>query len=150
MQIGEAMLNEVLAIELVSVLRYRRYYFMTHALLGGSVKRAFLAYAKTHQEHADRVAQRIVQIGGAPHLDPCDLAVRSHSTYTAGKTLHDMVGEDLLFVRLAVEWYNELMSYLNSQDRTSARMLDWILAGQTEQAEELTRLFNSLPSVSPT
>jgi bacterioferritin len=78
------MLNEVLATQLVGVLRYRRYYFMTHELLVGGMKPRFMGYAKADQEHADRLAERIVQLGGTPHLDPSDLAIRSHSKFAAG------------------------------------------------------------------
>jgi bacterioferritin len=143
------MLNEVLATELVSVLRFRRYYFVTHALLVGGMKHRLLTFAKADQEHADRLAERIVQLGGEPHLDPSDLAVRSHSKYRAGNTLYDMVSEDLVFVRMAIESYTDMMTYLKKQDRTTVRMLDWILAGQRERAEELTGLFNSLPALAP-
>jgi bacterioferritin len=145
-KIVQAMLNEVLATELVCVLRYRRYYFMTHELLAGGIKHRFLTYAKVDQEHADRLAERIVQLGGSPHFDPSDLAVRSHWKYTAGRTLHDMVGEDL-FVRTAIESYTNMLSYLKGQDPTTVRMLDWILDGQKEHAEDMSGLFNSLPEV---
>jgi bacterioferritin len=149
-QIAQSMLNDVLATQLVSVLRYRRYYFMVHELLvGGGMKRRFLGYAKTDQEHADRLAERIVQLGGTPHMDPSDLAVRSHSQFRAGKMLHDMIREDLLFVRTTIESYTDMMSYLKSLDPTTVRMLDWILAGQKERAEELTELLNILSATSP-
>jgi bacterioferritin len=148
-QIVHAMLNEVLATELVCVLRYRRYYFVNEGFVAEEMKHRFLAYAKTEQEHADSLAERIVQLGGAPHFDPSDLAVRSQSKFNAGKTLHDMVGEDLLFVRMAIESYTDMMSYLKNQDRTTVRMLDWILTGQIEQGAELTAFFYSLPTVMP-
>jgi bacterioferritin len=143
-RIVHAMLNEVLATELVCVLRYRRYYFVNEGFVAEEMKHRFLAYAKAEQEHADRLAERIVQLGGAPHFDPSDLAVRSHSKYRAGKTLQDMVGEDLQFVRMAIESYSDMMTYLKNQDRTTVRMLHWILTGQIEQGEELTAFFNSL------
>jgi bacterioferritin len=146
-QIVHAMLNEVLATELVCVLRYRRYYFVGARFVAEEMKHRFLAYAKTEQEHADSLAERIVQLGGAPHFDPSDLAVRSHSKFRAGKTLHDMVGEDLLFVRMAIESYTDMMGYLKHQDRTTVRMLHWILTGQIEHGAELTAFFNSLPTV---
>jgi len=99
----EAMLNEVLSTELVCVLRYRRYFFIIKPSQGDWVKPIFLKYAQIQQEQADRIAERIVQLGGSPHVDPSDLAARSRSRCAAGADLQDMVGEDLLFVRTAIE-----------------------------------------------
>jgi len=147
-RIVHAMLNEVLATELACVLRYRRYYFVNEGFVAEEMKQRFLGYAKADQEHADSLAERIVQLGGTPHFDPSDLAVRSRSKHGPGKTLHDMVGEDLLFVRMAIESYTDMMTYLKNQDRTTVRMLQWILTGQIAQGEELTAFFNSLPAAT--
>jgi len=112
------------------------------------MKQRFLGYAKADQEHADSLAERIVQLGGTPHFDPSDLAVRSRSKHGVGKTLHDMVGEDLLYVRMAIESYTDMMTYLKNQDRTTVRMLHWMLTGLIAQVEELTAFCNSLRTVT--
>ncbi len=139
----EAMLNEVLARELVCVLRYRRYFFISKPSHTG-VKPRFLRYAHVQQEQADRIAERMVQLGGSPQVDPSDLAARSQSRCAAGEDLQDMVGEDLLFVRTAIETYRDMVRYFETHDLTTARMLASILAIHEEHAEELTALMIGL------
>jgi bacterioferritin len=140
----DAMLNEVLATELVCVLRYRRYFFITKPSQADWVKPAFLHYAHIQQEQADRIAERIVQLGGSPQVDPSDLAARSQSRCAAGADLQDMVGEDLLFVRTAIETYDDMVRYFESHDLTTARMLASILAIHEHHAEELAALMIEL------
>jgi bacterioferritin len=140
----EAMLNEVLATELACALRYRRYYFITRHSVADRIKLSFLRYAQVQQEQADRIAERIVQLGGAPQFDPSDLAARSQSQYAAGMGLQDMVGEDLLFVRTAKETYRDMVRYFETHDFTTARMLTSILAIHEEHAEGLTALLIGL------
>jgi bacterioferritin len=140
----EAMLNEVLATELVCVLRYRRYYFVTKPSHVDGVKPAFLHYAQVQQEQADRIAERILQLGGAPYVDPSDLAARSGSRYPGGTDLQDLVGEDLLFVRTAMENYEVMVRYFERLDLTTARMLASILAIHRQHAEELSALLIGL------
>jgi bacterioferritin len=140
----EAMLNEVLATELVCVLRYRRYFFITKTSQADGVKPTFLQYAHIQQEQADRIAERIVQLGGSPQVDPSDLAARSQSRCAAGAELQDMVGEDLLFVRTVVETYNDMVRYFETHDLATARMLASILAIHEHHAEELSALMIGL------
>jgi bacterioferritin len=142
----EAMLNEVLATELVCVLRYRRYFFIAKPSQADRLKPSFLQYAHRQQEQADRIAERIVQLGGSPHVDPSNLAARSQSRCAAGADLQDMVGEDLLFVRTAIETYDDMVRYFETHDLTTARMLASILAVHEHHAEELTALMIGLTS----
>jgi bacterioferritin len=138
------MLNEALATELLCVLRYRRHYFMADGALGEAIKQEFLKHAQEEQGHADLIAERIVQLGGEPDLDPDTLTARSHSQYVAGKTLADMVTEDLVAERIAIESYTELIGYLGAADSTTRRMLEGILANEEEHAEELSSMLNTL------
>jgi bacterioferritin len=139
----EAMLNEVLALELVCVLRYRRYFYITKPSHVG-VKPSFLRYAHVHQELADGIAERMVQLGGSPQVDPSDLAAKSQPRWAAGNDLQDMVGEDLLFVRTAIETYRDMLRYFETHDLATARMLTSILAIHDEHADELTALMIGL------
>jgi bacterioferritin len=140
----EAMLNEVLATELVCVLRYRRYFFITKPSQADAVKPAFLRYAHMHQEQADRIAERIVELGGSPQVDPSDLAARSQSRPAARTELQDMVAEDLLFVRTAIETHDDMVRYFQTHDLVTARMLASVLAIHQLHAEELTALMIGL------
>jgi bacterioferritin len=140
----DAMLNEVLATELVCVLRYRCYSSITKPSQVDGVKPTFLQYAHIQQEQADRIAERIVQLGGSPHVDPSDLAARSQSRCAVGADLQDMVGEDLLFVRAAIETYDDMVRYFEKHDLTTARMLALILAIHEHHAEELAALMIGL------
>jgi bacterioferritin len=140
----ETMLNEVLATELACGLRYRRYSLINDHPLIERVKSSFLHFAQVQQEQADRLAERILQLGGTPHVDPSDLAARSQSRHRAGMDLQDMVGEDLLFVRTAMETYEGMVRYLEKQDLTTARMLVMIRAVHEAHAAELAALFTGL------
>ena len=136
----EAMLNEALATELVCVLRYRRYSVINRHPLVDRVKRGFLHYAQVHQEQADRIAERIVQLRGSPHVDPSDLAARCQSGYPAETPLQDLLGEDLLFERMTIQTYDDMVRYFETQDRTTARLLAWILAIHEAHADDLAEL----------
>ena len=134
------MLNEALATELVCVLRYRRYSIINKRPLADRVKLGFLRYAQVHQEQADRIAERIVQLRGSPHVDPSELAARSRSEYAAGTPLQDLLGEDLLFERMTIEIYDDMLRYFETQDHTTARLLAWILAIHEAHADDLAEL----------
>jgi bacterioferritin len=140
----DAMLNEVLATELAGALRYRRYYFIPKHSLVDRIKPSFLRYAQVQQKQADRIAERLVQLGGAPQVDPSDLAARSQSRYATAADLQDMVGEDLLFVRTAMEAYGDMVRYFEAHDLATARILTSILAMHEEHAEVLTALLIGL------
>jgi bacterioferritin len=141
-------LNEALATELVCVLRYRRHYFMAEGLLAEAIKKEFLIHAKEEQEHADKIAERIVQLGGEPNFNPDGLSTRSHSEYREGDTLEAMIKEDLIAERVAIESYMEMIAYLKDGDHTTRRMLEHILAVEEEHAEELSSMLKDLTAIS--
>ncbi len=133
-------LNDALATEIVCVLRYKRHYFMAQGIASDSVKQEFLEHAGEEQEHADRIAERIVQLGGEPDLDPATLTGRAHSEYVPGNTLIDMIREDLVAERVAIESYREIVEWLHGKDPTTNRMLREILAVEEEHAEDMSSL----------
>ena len=137
-------LNEVLATEIVCVLRYKRHYYMATGIHAQAVAEEFLEHAKEEQVHADIAAGRITQLGGEPNFNPEGLVTRSHSQYVEGKSLLDMVREDLVAERIAVESYNEIIRYLGDDDPTSRVMVEGILAQEEEHADELASLLQEL------
>jgi bacterioferritin len=133
-------LQSVLATEIVCVLRYKRHYFMAQGIASEAVKEEFAEHADEEQEHADRIAERIVQLGGEPDLNPDTLMSRSHSEYKPGTSLVDMLREDLIAERIAIESYREMIRYFGERDPTSRVMMEEILAKEEEHADELTDL----------
>jgi bacterioferritin len=140
------LLNEALATELVCVLRYRRHHFMARGIASKSIADEFLAHSNEEQGHADLLAERIVQLGGEPDFAPDGLSGRSHAEYVAGGSLVDMIKEDLVAERIAIDSYRELIQYLDHDDPTSSRMLKNILAVEEEHAEELSDLLVGMPT----
>lgn len=138
-------LNEALATEIVCVLRYRRHHFMAQGVFAQPIAAEFLAHANEEQGHADRIAQRIVQLGGEPDFSPQGLQSRSHSEYVEGESLADMIKEDLVAERIAIDSYREIIEFLGSQDTTTRRMMEEILAVEEEHADELVDLMEGLP-----
>ena len=134
------LLNEALATELVCVLRYRRHYFMASGLDADAVAEEFLAHSNEEQGHADQIAARIVQLNGEPEFDPDGLTKRSHAEYAEGKNLVDMIKEDLVAERIAIDSYREMIEYVGDRDTTTKRMLEGILAVEEEHAEDLQSL----------
>jgi bacterioferritin len=134
------LLNEALATEIVCVLRYRRHYFMAQGMNAKSVAGEFLAHSGEEQGHADQIAHRITQLNGEPNLNPEGLLTRSHSEYVEGATLADMIREDLVAERVAIESYTEMIRYLGDDDSTTRRMLEEILAKEEEHAEDMADL----------
>ena len=135
-------LNEALATEWVCVLRYMRHYFMASGMLADSVKAEFLEHAKQEQAHADMIAERIVQLGGEPDLDPDTLTQRAHAEYKEGKNLKDMVRENLIAERIAIDSYREIIDFVGDKDTTTKRMLMHVLAEEEEHADEFADLLN--------
>jgi bacterioferritin len=133
-------LNAALATEIVCVLRYKRHYFMAQGIASESVKAEFDEHATQEQEHADRIAERIVQLGGEPDLNPDTLTRRSHSEYVEGESLVDMLREDLVAERVAIESYREMVEWLRGKDPTTRRMIEEILAVEEEHAEDINSL----------
>ena len=139
-----AVLNQALATEIVCVLRYKRHYFMASGIHAQSVAGEFLQHANEEQAHADEIAQRIVQLGGAPNLSPDGMLSRSHSEYVEGESLIDMIKEDLVAERVAIDSYRDMIHYLGADDPTTRRMLEGILAMEEEHAEDLATLLAEL------
>lgn len=138
-------LNTALATELICVLRYKRHYFMARGIHSGPVAAEFLEHAGEEQEHADRIAERIVQLGGEPDFAPDRLSARSHSEYVEGKTLGDMIKEDLVAERIAIDSYREMIAYFSAFDSTTRKMLEEIAATEEEHADDLAELLQNLP-----
>jgi bacterioferritin len=138
-------LNEALATELVCVLRYKRHYFMAEGIHSGSVKAEFLEHAAEEQDHADRIAERIVQLGGAPNFSPEGMLSRSHSEYIPGETLLDMIKEDLIAERVAIDSYRQIAAYFANFDTTTQRMIEEIQAVEEEHADDLAELLQQIP-----
>jgi len=134
------LLNEALATELVCVLRYKRHHFMAAGINADSVATEFSEHAAEEQAHADQIAARIVQLGGEPNFSPDGLASRSHAEYVEGHNLLEMIREDLVAERIAIDSYREMINYLGNNDSTSRRMLEEILAKEEEHAEDLATL----------
>lgn len=137
-------LNEALATEIVCVLRYKRHYYMATGIHSEAVASEFLQHATEEQGHADEIAARIVQLGGAPDLNPDGLTSRSHAEYVEGDTLIDMIKEDLVAERIAIDSYREMIKYFGTDDSTSRRMLEGILAMEEEHADDLVSMLGEL------
>lgn len=135
-----SILNEALATEIVCVLRYRFHYFMATGIHSAAVKQEFLQHSIEEQGHADQIAERIKQLGGKPEMNPAVVAQRSHSDYAEGTTLSEMLKEDLVAERIAIETYREIIHYFGEKDPTSRRMMEGILAVEEEHADELADL----------
>ncbi len=137
-------LNEALATEIVCVLRYKRHYFMAAGIHAEAVAAEFLQHANEEQGHADEIGARIVQLGGEPDLNPAGLLSRSHAEYVEGDTLIDMIKEDLVAERIAIDSYREIIQYLGNDDPTTRRMMEGILAVEEEHADDLVTLLGEL------
>ena len=133
-------LNTVLATELVCVLRYKRHYFMATGIHADPVAAEFRQHADEEQQHADQLAARIVQLGGEPNFAPAGISDRSHSEYVEGKSLVDMIKEDLVAERIAIDSYGEMIRYIGEDDPTTRNMLESILAVEEEHADYLASM----------
>jgi bacterioferritin len=138
------LLNEALATEIVCTLRYKRHYFMAKGIHAEGVAAEFLEHANEEQQHADQIAQRIVQLGGEPDFSPDGLSSRSHAEYVEGDTLEDMITEDLVAERIAIDSYREIITYLAEADPTSRRLMEEILAKEEEHADDLSSLLEDI------
>ncbi len=138
------LLNESLATELSCVLRYRRHHFMAAGINAQSIAQEFLEHANEEQAHADEIAARIIQLGGEPDFSPDGLSAHSHAEYVAGASLREMIKEDLVAERIAIDSSREMISYLGADDPTTRRMLEGILAMEEEHADDLAGLLKEL------
>ncbi|MEO8217078.1 MAG: ferritin-like domain-containing protein [Acidobacteriota bacterium] len=140
------LLNEALATEIVCVLRYRRHHFMAQGLNSDPIAAEFLQHALEEQQHADSIAARIVQLGGEPNFDPEGLLSRSHSEYVAGTNLIEMIREDLVAERVAIDSYTEMIRYIGDKDVTTRRLLEGILAVEEEHADDMANFLADIQS----
>jgi bacterioferritin len=142
------LLNEALATELVCVLRYKRHYFSARGSRGKIAAQEFLEHANEEQEHADRIAERITQLGGDPDFNPATLLTRSHSEYDAHESVREMAEADLYAERIAIESYREMVRFFGDRDPTSRRLMEEILAVEEEHANDLVDLLHDLPATT--
>jgi len=138
------LLNASLATELVCVLRYKRHYFMASGVKAQIAAEEFLGHATQEAEHADKLAERIVQLGGEPEFNPDLLSKNSHAQYVAGNNLKEMVYEDLVAERIAVDSYREIIQYIGDKDPTTRRLFEEILAQEEEHADDMADILESL------
>jgi len=138
------LLNEALATEIVCVLRYKYHYFMAGGINSQSVKQEFLEHANEEQQHADMIAERITQLDGKPNYDPEGLATRSHSEYREGVSLVEMIREDLVAERIAIESYGDMIRFLANDDPTSRRLMETILATEEQHADDMKTLLETI------
>jgi bacterioferritin len=139
-------LNEVLATELVCILRYKHHYFMARGINSESVKTEFLQHATEEQQHADWIAERIAQLGGEPNFNPEGLAQRSHAGYAEGTELQSMIRENLLEERVAIESYSEIIRWLDNDDPTTRRIIEDILKMEEQHADDMANLLAKIAS----
>lgn len=137
------MLNDALATEIVCMLRYKRHFFMASGVHAEAVAAEFLEHANEEAEHADAIAKRIVQLGGEPDFSPDTLTKRSHAEYVHGKSLMDMVKEDLIAERIAIDSYKEMIVAIGDNDSTTRRLIEWILSVEEEHADDLANLLDA-------
>lgn len=138
------LLNHALATEIVCVMRYKYHYYMASGIHSQAIKAEFLQHANEEQGHADQIAERITQLGGKPNLSPEGLLSRSHSDYVEGEDIVDMIKEDLVAERIAIDSYREMIAYVGGDDPTTRRVLEGILAVEEEHAEDMNTLLEQL------
>ena len=138
------LLNDALATEIICVLRYKRHFFMAQGIHAEGVAAEFKQHAAEEQQHADQIAERITQLGGAPDFSPQGLASRSHAEYVEGDSLEDMIKEDLVAERIAIDSYREMVEYLGMNDITTRRLMEEILAKEEEHADDLANLLEDI------
>ncbi|WP_409272633.1 bacterioferritin [Pseudomonas sp. KCJK9111] len=138
------LLNDSLATELVCTLRYKRHYFMASGVKASVAAEEFLEHANQESEHADKLAERIVQLGGEPDFNPDNLSKNSHAQYVAGTTLKEMILEDLVAERIAIDSYREIIQYIGDKDPTTRRIFEDILAQEEEHADDMSDLLDGL------
>ena len=140
-------LNEALATEIVCVLRYKFHYFMASGIHKEGVAAEFLQHSHEEQAHADKIAERIKQLGGKPEMNPAVVAKRAHAEYAEGESLVDMIKENLVAERIAIQTYREMVNFFGDKDPTTRVMMEGILAQEEEHADDMADL---LFAVNPT
>jgi len=142
-------LNEALATEIVCTLRYRRHYYMASGIHSQAVADEFMEHANEEQQHADWIAERIRQLGGAPDFNPEGLLTRSHAQYAEGNSLVDMIKENLIAERIAIDSYLEMIRYFGNDDPTSRRLVEKVLEQEEEHADDMATLLETLDPRQP-
>jgi bacterioferritin len=143
------LLNEALATEIVCTLRYRRHHYMATGIHYQAIADEFMQHAVEEQQHADWLAERIRQLGGAPDFNPEGLLTRSHAQYAEGNSLVDMIKEDLIAERIAIESYLEMIRYFGDNDPTSRRLVEKVLEQEEEHADDMATLLEKLDPRQP-
>jgi bacterioferritin len=141
-------LNTILATELMCVLRYKRHYYVAAGINAASAKKEFLEHAQEARQHADLVAARIVELNGKPDFNPETIAARSLSEYTNAHAIHEMIEEDLVAERIAVESYSEVVRWLGEKDVTTRKLMPDILMVEEQHAADMQKLYGKLRPVS--
>lgn len=136
------LLNDALATELVCILRYKRHYFTAHGIASPNVAAEFLEHANDEAGHADRIAERIVQLGGDPDFSPDSLSGRSHADYDASPDLKSMIRANLVAERVAVETYRQMIELIGDKDPTTRRLLEDVLHDEEEHADDMRDLLD--------
>jgi bacterioferritin len=139
-----AVLNEALATEIVCTLRYKQHYFTATGLHAEPVAAEFLQHAREEQDHADRIAARIAQLGGAPDFNPETLTARSHAEYRTADALIEMIREDLVAERIAIASYTEIIGWLGDKDPTTRRLIESVLENEEEHADDLLKFLEKM------
>jgi bacterioferritin len=139
-------LNEALATEIVCILRYKSHYFRAEGVKANVAAEEFLEHAEQEQDHADWLAERIVQLGGSPNFSPEGLLTRSHAEFVEGDSLREMIEEDLVAERIAIDSYREIARYLGDKDPTSRRLMEQVLEQEEEHADDMANLLAGLDS----
>ena len=138
-----ALLNDALATELVCILRYKRHHFTARGMASPAIAAEFMVHATEETGHADKIAERIVQLGGEPDFNPVTLLERSHADYATSSALRDMIRANLVAERVAVEAYRQMIGLIGDKDPTTRRMLETILADEEEHADEMSDLLET-------
>ncbi|MGE0796862.1 MAG: bacterioferritin [Lautropia sp.] len=138
-------LNAALATEIVCVLRYKRHAFMAAGIFAEPIAQEFMQHATEEQAHADQIARRIVQLSGEPDFSPDGLSTRAHADYVEGHDLKEMIQENLVAERIAIDTYREMARWFGDDDPTTKRMLESILSQEEEHADELADLLQKAP-----
>lgn len=144
LQTSIRILNEALATEIVCTLRYRNHFYMANGIHAQSVAQEFWEHANEEEMHAHQIAERITQLNGKPDFSPQGLATKSHSEYVESDSLIEMIKEDLVAERIAIESYTEIVRYFGEKDPTSRRVMEEILAKEEEHAQDLATLLETL------
>ncbi len=131
------LLNDSLATELVCVLRYKRHHFTANGLASPKIAEEFLVHANEESAHADRIAKRIVQLGGSPDFSPDSLMARSHAAYDDSADLKSMIQANLTAELVAIEAYGQMVKLIGNKDTTTRRLVEDILGDEQEHADEL-------------